>query len=243
MQYDYLADWFEILNDDCDYAAWSQYFIDGLTRYGAGKKGMELGCGSGYFCRVLSKHGYLMTGADVSAPMLSKAAELARAEGVNVCYVQADAASLKTPEKYDFIVSPNDCFNYISQDKLASAFSRAARALKSGGIFWLDVSSAYKLREKVANTISADDRDEITYLAFHKQCGGSVMTDVTLFVRGNDGKFTRYDEQHIQYVHERDEVISALEKAGFEILSVEGHLGQAEKGSDRINFICKKVKS
>ncbi len=69
------------------------------------------------------------------------------------------------------------------------------------------------------------------------------MTDVTLFVRGNDGKFTRYDEQHIQYVHERDEVISALEKAGFEILSVEGHLGQAEKGSDRINFICKKVKS
>ncbi len=97
MQYDYLADWFEILNDDCDYAAWSQYFIDGLTRYGAGKKGMELGCGSGCFCRALSKHGYLMTGADVSAPMLSKAAELARAEGVNVCYVQADAASLKTP--------------------------------------------------------------------------------------------------------------------------------------------------
>ena len=45
--YDYLAEWFEILNDDCDYPTWSQYFIDGLQRRGAGPKGFELGYGSG----------------------------------------------------------------------------------------------------------------------------------------------------------------------------------------------------
>ena len=47
--YDYLSEWFEFLNDDCDYALWSQYFIEGLSRFGAGRKGLELGCGSGAF--------------------------------------------------------------------------------------------------------------------------------------------------------------------------------------------------
>ena len=49
-----LAEWFEYLNDDCDYASWSQYFIDGLASLGAGRHGLELGCGSGAFCRALA---------------------------------------------------------------------------------------------------------------------------------------------------------------------------------------------
>ena len=41
--YESLAEWFEYLNDDCDYPKWSQYFIEGLNRLGAGKKGLEIG--------------------------------------------------------------------------------------------------------------------------------------------------------------------------------------------------------
>ena len=66
--YDSLAEWFEYLNDDCDYPVWSQYFIDGLRRLGAGVRGLELGCGSGAFSRALVRAGYRMTGADISAP-------------------------------------------------------------------------------------------------------------------------------------------------------------------------------
>lgn len=241
--YDFLAEWFEVLNDDCDYTLWSQYFIDGLKSLQAGKKGLELGCGSGYFCRSLTRQGYTMTGADVSAAMLSKATQLAGEEGLRISYVQTDAARLKTPEKYDFIISPNDCYNYIPQEKRLAAFKGAYNALSQGGIFWLDISSAYKLREKVANTVSADDREDITYLAFSALKENKVETDVTLFVKEESGKFNRYDEQHTQYIHETEDVKDALVRAGFEILSVEGHLGEAEKGSDRINFICRKVKS
>ncbi|MDE6058508.1 MAG: class I SAM-dependent methyltransferase [Clostridia bacterium] len=241
--YDFLAEWFETLNDDCDYALWSQYFINGLNSLHAGRKGLELGCGSGYFCRALAKCGFEMTGADLSAPMLTKAVEKARGEGLRIDFVQADAAKLKTPEKYDFIISPNDCYNYIPQSKLALAFRCAARSLKDGGIFWADISSAYKLREKVANTVCADDRDEVTYLAFNTLYENRVEMDVTLFVKGGDGRFDRYDEKHTQYIHETQDVKDALIEAGFEILSVEGHLGKEAEGSERVNFICRKVKS
>ena len=181
--YDHLSEWFEYLNDDCDYPAWSQYFLSGLAALGAGRKGLELGCGSGAFCRALTKAGYAMTGADLSLPMLDKAARLAREEGVSVRYLQADAARLCTHEKFDFILAPNDCYNYIAPQKLPAAFRHAAANLKKGGIFWADVSSAYKLRTKVANNMFADDRDEVTYLAFSHLFADRVELDVTLFVR------------------------------------------------------------
>lgn len=239
--YDHLSEWFEYLNDDCDYPAWSQYFLSGLAALGAGRKGLELGCGSGAFCRALTKAGYAMTGADLSLPMLDKAARLAREEGVSVRYLQADAARLCTHEKFDFILAPNDCYNYIAPQKLPAAFRHAAASLKKGGIFWADVSSAYKLRTKVANNMFADDRDEVTYLAFSHLFADRVELDVTLFVRRADGTFDRFDERHIQYIHEEDALVAALAGAGLEVLRVEGHLGAEKRGSDRLNFICRRL--
>lgn len=238
--YDYLAEWFEYLNDDCDYIRWSQYFIEGLSRFGAGKKGLELGCGSGAFSRALVRAGYDMTGADLSLPMLNKAARLAREENLRVAFIQADAQKISSPEKFDFILSPNDCYNYIPQKSLPASFKKAAGCLKKGGLFWFDVSSAYKLREKIANNMFADDRDEVTYLSFNRLEEDRVETDVTLFVRGGDGKFTRCDERHTQYIHEEKDLLAALAYAGFTALSVEGHLGEGKEGSDRLNFICRK---
>ncbi len=238
--YDSLADWFEYLNDDCDYKLWSQYFIRGLEGLQAGKRGLELGCGSGAFCRALQKRGYLMTGGDISAPMLQKANELSRKEGLQIPFVQMDALKPQTLEKYDFILAPNDCYNYLSQKNLPVAFKRIANCLKKGGVFWFDVSSEYKLRSKVANNMSVDDREDVTYLSLNTLVGEGVQMDVTLFIKGADGRYERADETHYQYIHREEEIASALREAGFEVLSVEGHLGEDKKNSDRLNFICRK---
>lgn len=180
--YDHLSEWFERLNDDCGYEQWSQYFLKGLSVLGVGKRGLEVGCGSGAFTRALAKAGYEMTGCDLSAPMLSKALSLARDKGLKINFVQADAAKLSLG-KFDFLLSPNDCYNYIPHSNLRSAFRHAAASLKKGGIFWFDISSEYKLREKIANNVFADDRDEVTYLVFNHLFADRVEMDVTLFVR------------------------------------------------------------
>lgn len=237
--YEYLSHWFERLNDDCGYEQWSQYFLTGLKALGAGRRGLEVGCGSGAFSRALARAGYDMTGADLSAPMLSEGMRLAREEGLSVTFVQADAAKLGIG-RYDFLLSPNDCYNYISPERLPAAFRAAFSSLKKGGIFWFDISSACKLREKIADNVFADDREEVTYLVFNHLLSDRVRMDVTLFVRRADGAFDRFDETHVQYIHETDAVRSALEGAGFDVLSVEGHLGERTEGSDRVNFICRR---
>ncbi len=237
--YEYLAEWFEDLNDDCDYPVWSQYFIDTLRALHAGEKGLELGCGSGAFCRALERAGFRMSGADRSAAMLTAAEKRAREEGLPIGFFLADAAALKTPEKYDFILSPNDCFNYLPPQKLERAFRGVRAALQKGGIFFFDVSSEYKLRTKVADTVSADDRDEITYLSFNALKENAVESDVTLFIRRKDGAFERFDEKHLRYIHTEEGLRAALEGAGFTVLRVEGHLGEEKERSDRLNFICR----
>lgn len=214
--YGCLAEWFEILNDDCDYRKWSQYFVEGLGRRNA-------------------------TGGDISDAMLSKAVRLSREEGLPIPFVKADAAALKTAERYDFLLSANDCINYLPQGKLSSAFRHIASCLKKRGIFWFDVSSEYKLREKVANNMFGDDRDEVTYLEFNTLKEDRVETDVTLFVK-EGGHFRRYDEKHTRYIHTEEALCNALAEAGFRA-EVEGDLGANKFQSDRLNFICEKVSS
>ena len=54
--YTNLAEWFEYLNDDCDYENWSQYLILKLSAFPLAT-GLDIGCGGGWFTRAFQKHG------------------------------------------------------------------------------------------------------------------------------------------------------------------------------------------
>ena len=239
--YAHLAKWFEYLNDDCDYENWSQYLILKLSSYPL-STGLDIGCGGGWFTRAFQKHGYQMTGLDVSPQMLDFAQEQALKTGIRSEYLLGDISTKKMPKRFDFATAINDCVNYIPKEKLNAAFKNVAAALKTGGVFLFDISSERKFREKIANTVSADDRDDITYLAFNKVDGDKAVLDVTLFSKRADGAFDRLDETHTQYIYTREEIEKALENNGFRVVGVEGHLGSDEKTSDRICFLAQKEK-
>ena len=237
--YAHLAKWFEYLNDDCGYEKWSQYLLDKLSRFSL-SIGLDVGCGGGWFTRAFQKYGYQMTGMDISPEMLDFAHETALKEGVRGEYILGDITKRKLPARFDFVTAINDCFNYIPKDKLDAALKNVRGTLKKGGIFLFDISSARKFKEKIANTVSADDRDDITYLSFNREEADGVTMDVTLFVKRADGAFERLDETHRQYSYTEEEIVSALEKNGFELLEAEGHLGEEKTESDRLTFLVRK---
>lgn len=236
-----LADWFEYLNDDCGYEEWSQYLVKKLSSLVKnGAKGLDIGCGSGYFTRVLKKAGYDVTGVDISQSMLMKAEKLSSAERLKIQYILGDITSFKSIEKADFAVAVNDCINYVKKDKIKKAFSGVYSSLKKGGYFLFDISSENKLKNKVAGTVSADDRDKITYLSFNTLEGESVNMDVTLFIKQKNGDFKRFDERHTLYIYSVEEIEREIERAGFCLVGISGHLGEDADCSDRIEFFCKK---
>lgn len=234
-----LAKWFEYLNDDCGYDKWSQYFIAKLREYPV-SVGLDVGCGGGWFTRAFTRAGYQMTGMDSSAEMLDCAQSRAIEEGVRGTYLLGDITCKKLPKRFDFATAINDCVNYIPKEKLSKAFKNVGSALKKGGVFLFDISSKKKYEEKLSGSVSVDDREDVTYLAFNRKQGDEVIIDVTLFVKQADGTFQRLDERHVQYVYEEEEIIAALEESGFALISVEGHLGEEKTQSDRLQFAAMK---
>ena len=237
--YTHLAKWFEYLNDDCGYDRWFSYLTDQLSRFSL-SSGLDVGCGGGWFTRAFQKYGYQMTGLDVSAEMLDFAQETSMKAGVRSEYILGDIIKTKLPSRFDFVTAINDCVNYIPKAKLNLAFKNVRGALKKGGIFLFDISSSRKFKEKIANTISADDRDDVTYLSFNREEEDGATLEVTLFVKRADGTFDRFDETHRQYRYEEEEILSALEQNNFALLAVEGYLGEDKTQSDRIVFLAQK---
>ena len=233
--YTNLAKWFEYLNDDCDYENWSQYLISKLKNH-ALFSGLDVGCGGGWFTRAFQRAGYQMTGMDKSPEMLDYAQEKALESGVRSEYILHDITAKKPQKRFDFVSAINDCVNYIPKDKLNVAFKNVNGALKKGGLFVFDISSKRKFLEKVANTVSVDDRDGVTYLSFNKVEGDETTMDVTLFAKRADGLYERLDERHLQYIYEEAEIVNALKTCGFSVACVEGHLGEDKTVSDRICF-------
>jgi len=235
-----LADWFEYLNDDCGYEEWSQHLINTLnSNVAARSSGVDIGCGSGYFTREMKKAGYDIIGVDVSEEMLTKAQSLSAAEKLSIPYVKQNIISLKTLKKADFATAINDCINYVPKNMLLTAMKRVYSCLNKGGKFFFDISSENKLRNKEKG-ISADDREDVTYISFNDVYDDYVQMDVTIFVRQDVNLFKRFDEKHLLYIYSIPEIEAALIGAGFKIESVSGRLGEDLFNSDRIEFIAIK---
>ena len=237
--YTNLAVWFEYLNDDCGYENWSQYLIEKLGAFSL-EEGLDVGCGGGWFTRAFQRAGYRMTGLDISPEMLDYAQSKALKEGVRGEYLLGDICKFRSPKKYGFVTAINDCINYVPKNKLGNAFQNVKNLLKKDGIFLFDVSSVKKFNEKIANTVSVDDRDEVTYMSFNRGEEDGVTMEVTLFVKEQDGKYARLEEKHRQYAYTEAEICAALEENGFAVLAVEGHLGADKQISDRICFLAQK---
>jgi ubiquinone/menaquinone biosynthesis C-methylase UbiE len=62
---------------------------------------LDVGCGTGRHSIELAKRGYEVTGLDLSSEMLARAADSAKAAGVNVDWIRADATRFALPRKYD----------------------------------------------------------------------------------------------------------------------------------------------
>ena len=236
--YETLGGWFEYLNSDCDYEKWSQYLLNKLKGASAGRVGLDIGCGNGYFTRALNRAGYQACGIDISPAMLSVARQKAAKEGIRCEFLLGDITKLKVCGKAHFAVAINDCINYVPPSKLSAAFRRVYSSLCGDGMFFFDISSENKIRNIIDENLFGEDGEDISYLWFNTQTEEGVKMELTFFVRRADGAYDRFEETHFQYAHREEDIIALLKEAGFCRVETEGHLGGDK--AERINFFAYK---
>ncbi len=236
MSYNCLAKYYQLFTDkDCDYTLWSQYLHAVIKSHGA-TKGVDLACGTGKMTRLLSKCGLSLVGVDSSVEMLTEA----RAEGRGI-YICQDMLQLQLPNRVQFATIINDGVNYISTKHLPILFATISNNLTEGGLLIFDISSSYKLTQIVGNNVFYHDMDNVTCLWSNQLNHDSVDMDIVLFESTDGMHYTRQEEQHTQYIHSHEQIMSALDSCGYDVVACDCYSNNCiSDTTQRITYIATK---
>lgn len=105
---------------------------------GATLRGLDLGCGHGWYAVELARRGYAMTGIDLSRGQVTQAVAYAAEQGVDVELATYDGKRIPYPDaSYDFVYCINVLHHVTTPQAQAQLVAEAMRVLKPGGRFFL----------------------------------------------------------------------------------------------------------
>jgi len=211
-----VARYYDALMAGVPYSMWVDYLENIFARMQAApRRVLDIATGTGTVALLLAQRGYEVTGVDLSRPMLEQARRKGKRMGVDVRFVQADAAALDLPDgSFDAVVCLYDSFNYIIEPhRLLRAFEGAAAALADDGLFVFDLNTVYSFERELFTQESLSPEREVRYRwrSRFEPHARTATVDMEFWTR--DGK--HFQETHYQRAHMVEEVTDMLECAGF----------------------------
>lgn len=244
--YTSFASVYDMFMDNIPYAEWGGYVVSLLEEYGVSDGILlDLGCGTGSLTELLAQKGYDMIGVDRAEDMLQIAMEKRAESGLNILYLLQDMREFELYGTVRAVVSICDSMNYILEyGDLVQVFCLVNNYLDPGGIFIFDMNTEYKYREILGNSTIAEDREESSFIWENDYDPEEKMNeyDLTLFIRGEEDLYRKYQETHFQRAYSLDEVKQAVSEAGMEFIAVYDAFTreQPAEDSERIYFIVRE---
>ncbi len=246
--YTSFAEVYDSLMADVDYESWARFYAQILQRRGVfGGKICECACGTGGLTLPLQRLGYSVTGVDISQEMLWIAAQKARSAGLMAVFVRQDMRKLRLHRPMDAVLATCDGVNYLTEERDLTDFLCAAHdALNPGGCLAFDVSTPYKLENTLGSRTICEDTPDVTYMWQNRWQARTRCVDMHLciFIREQDGRYRRIDEEQRQRAWSREELTDALQKAGFADIEIYGNsrIRAPRDNEERWHISCAKRK-
>ena len=196
------AEVYDLFMDQVPYEKWSGRIIQILSAYGI-RDGLvlDLGCGTGSMTELLAGAGYDMIGVDASEEMLELAYEKRAESGHDILYLLQDMREFELYGTVRAIVSVCDSLNYITEEEeLLHVFRLVWNYLYPDGVFFFDMNTIYKYSEMLGETTIAENREEGSFIweNYYDPEEQLNQYDLTLYIRDEDDRYTRFEETHIQ---------------------------------------------
>ena len=142
------------------------------------------------------------------------------------------------------VVSVCDCINYIlEKEELVRVFSLVNNYLDPDGIFIFDCNTEYKYKTLLADRVIAENREEGSFIWENDYDEEERINeyDLTLFIK-EGRQYSKYEEIHYQRCYTVEEITSALQEAGLELLRVYDAFTREEprEDSERICFVARE---
>ena len=208
----------------------------------AGRRLLDVGCGTGKSFLPMLARGYDVTGCDLSPAMVDQAREKLP-PGLVELFV-ADMRDLPVAGSFDLVTCLDDALNYlVDPEDLVPALGGMAANLAPGGLLVFDVTSLSAYRGLF--TAHAVRESDGVVFCWRGQAdgppapGASVHAQLDVFREDAGEAWSRVTVHHHQRHLSRAELERALPQAGLELVAVNGmvaggHL-EPEADEDRHN--------
>ncbi|WP_410208962.1 class I SAM-dependent DNA methyltransferase [Fusobacterium sp.] len=202
-----------------DYGAWEEQ-IEELIAEGkpAGKRLLDIGCGTGELLLRMSKN-YQCDGMDLSEDMLKIAYKKLKHREVN--FFLGNMIDFNTGMTYDIMVSLFDTVNHIlSVEELGEHMKSVYNSLNDGGIYIFDVVDREFMEKMFPNDLFVDNRKDLTCIWEHEIEEGIDYIDATYFIKNSRGAWDRLTESYSKKIFTEDEIKDAVSKANLKLIKI-----------------------
>lgn len=249
MGYETFSLYYDALTENVCYPERASYFDMLIQKHqqAAGKVLLDLACGTGSMSEEMAKRGYDVLGVDVSYGMLNQAMQKKIEHNLPIQYICQDIRELDLYGTVDVTICTLDSLNHLgSFADVETVFQQAAAVTEPGGLFVFDMNTPYKHREVLGNQVYLYDMEDVFCVwenAYEAQ-DHQVTIQLHFFERQEDDSYLRSDETIIERAYPPEQVQTALEAAGFQVMGC--YHADTEQplqpDSQRMVFVARKEK-
>ena len=197
---------------------------------------LDLACGPGRHSVALAKKGLRVTAVDLSAFLLEKARERARAASVEVEWVQEDMRRFVRPETYDLVINMFTAFGYFDdkEDDL-KVLRNIHTSLRQDGVFVIDTLGKERLAKDFLSTTSTELEDGTIVVQRHE-----IFDDWTrvrnewIVIEGDRATTFRFHHT----IYSGQEMKDLLRQTGFGQVKLFGDFDGTEYGLDARRLVA-----
>lgn len=209
--------------------------IEDILQLPIGATVLDVCCGYGRHLMPLTRRGYSMTGVDISSLALQETNWQAQSEGLRIDLIQADMRDLPFVSHYDAAILMFNSFGIFGECDNKICLLSIRRALKSGGIFLLEIPN----RSYVEALYDNDVRHEVfegheleMHVFTHLDHSTNFLRQELRWRNG----FGEYSKSHAFRMYTMSEIEQLLLECGFNALRFYASLlgAQDEKPDSKI---------
>lgn len=220
------AQFYDALTSNIKYGSKADFLLNIANRFGCrSSEILDLACGTGSLSIELARRGRDVIAIDASPEMLAVAAAKSQKFHSRILYLcqEIEKLELHSPVELSFCVL--DSLNHLKgKEALVKAFKRVSRFIEPGGLFIFDMNTPYKHREVLGNhAFIYEQKDFICcWQNDYRSKDNSVFISLDFFVLEDNERYHRMRECFWEYCYTHEEIVTLLQKVGFEVLEYLG---------------------
>jgi len=184
----------------------------GARGVGPGLRVLDSCCGPGRHALELARRGCAVTGVDLSASYLEAARESARADGLEIEFVEADIRDFERPASFDLALNLFTSFGYFATaEEDVAALRRLRASLAPGGALVLETIGKETAARDFTEGEWFERGGDLVCTSYAIEGDWEYLRNTWTVVRG--GK--RFDRGFRQRLYSAVELRGALREAGF----------------------------